>query len=65
MRTRTVDLNPSGRDLVVGDVHGCFRTLNRALREVGFDPECDRLFVCVRPSRPCEEVAGRSRLGGW
>ena len=44
MRTRTVDLNPSGRDLVVGDVHGCFRTLDRALREVGFDPECDRLF---------------------
>ena len=31
--TRTVRANPRGRDLVVGDVHGCFRTLGRALAE--------------------------------
>ena len=42
--TRTVDINQAGRDLVVGDVHGCFRTLDRALSELGFDPTRDRLF---------------------
>ena len=31
MRTRWVSRNTSGRDIVVGDVHGCFRTLDRAL----------------------------------
>ena len=44
MRTRIVGPNRAGRDLVVGDVHGCFRTLERALREIGFDPARDRLF---------------------
>ena len=29
---------------MVGDVHGCFRTLQRALVELRFDPERDRLF---------------------
>ena len=37
-------VNPRGRDFVVGDVHGCFRTLERALRGIGFDPRTDRLF---------------------
>ena len=37
-------MNESGRDLIVGDVHGCFRTLGRALSEFGFDPSRDRLF---------------------
>ena len=36
--------NDTGRDLVAGDVHGCFRTLERALTAVGFDGEHDRLF---------------------
>ena len=38
--------NPAagGRDIVVGDVHGCFRTLERALGEIAFDTACDRLF---------------------
>ena len=36
--------NLRGRDFVVGDVHGCFRTLERALAELHFDPDCDRLF---------------------
>ena len=44
MRTSTVGINQAGRDIVVGDVHGCFRTLDRTLREIGFDPACDRLF---------------------
>ena len=40
----TVGINQAGRDLVVGDVHGCFRTLARALSQLEFDPSCDRLF---------------------
>ena len=42
--SRTVEINQAGRDLVVGDVHGCFRTLERALSELAFDPSSDRLF---------------------
>ena len=38
------EANTRGRDLVVGDVHGCFRTLERALAFVEFDPRRDRLF---------------------
>lgn len=37
-------VNSRGRDFVVGDVHGCFRTLDRALGGIGFDPRVDRLF---------------------
>ena len=37
-------VNRYGRDLVVGDVHGCFRTLERALGSLAFDPDRDRLF---------------------
>ena len=50
-RTRCVDADADfppntagGRDLVVGDVHGCFATLESALAELDFDPEHDRLF---------------------
>ena len=42
--TRIAGLNKAGRDLVVGDVHGCFRTLDRALSELDFDSGVDRLF---------------------
>ena len=42
--TRTFGLNPHGRDLVVGDVHGCFKTLAHALERLGFDEARDRLF---------------------
>jgi serine/threonine protein phosphatase 1 len=36
---------PAGRDLLVGDVHGCFTKLRAALDAVGFDPDAgDRLF---------------------
>ena len=61
--------NPAagGRDIVVGDVHGCFRTLERALGEIAFDTACDRLFgvgdlvnpslpTCPRHRRPVELV---------
>ncbi|WP_186249430.1 metallophosphoesterase [Burkholderia gladioli] len=37
-------LNPLGRDLVVGDVHGCFSLLDAALKGLEFDPMRDRLF---------------------
>lgn len=36
--------NPTGRDFVVGDVHGQIDMLNRLLRAVGFDRHLDRLF---------------------
>lgn len=36
--------NTAGRDLIVGDVHGCFTKLSAALDEVGFDRSRDRLF---------------------
>lgn len=38
-------VNPAGRDLIVGDIHGHFTKLQSALDDVGFDPEKgDRLF---------------------
>ena len=43
-RVRRVPRNGAGCDFVVGDVHGCFRTLDRALAELRFDPARDRLF---------------------
>ena len=36
--------NRAGRDFVAGDIHGCYRTLERALAGVGFEPGQDRLF---------------------
>ena len=36
--------NPTGRDYVVGDVHGQLDMLQRLLRAVGFDRRLDRLF---------------------
>ncbi|WP_434717174.1 metallophosphoesterase [Paraburkholderia sp. A2RO-4L] len=33
-----------GRDFVVGDIHGMFNLLRRALRAVNFNPAVDRLF---------------------
>ena len=41
---RTFATSAKGRDFVVGDVHGCFRTLERALAERQFDAARDRLF---------------------
>lgn len=37
--------NTKGRDLIVGDIHGCFTGLAMALNAIGFNPEGgDRLF---------------------
>jgi serine/threonine protein phosphatase 1 len=36
--------NTSGRDFVVGDLHGCVDPLRALLHDVRFDPACDRLF---------------------
>lgn len=36
--------NAVGRDFAVGDIHGCFSKLQRALDAAGFDPATDRLF---------------------
>ena len=38
------DLNHSGRDFVVGDIHGHFTKLMQLLHTVAFDAETDRLF---------------------
>ena len=44
--TRVVERNPAegGRDWVVGDVHGCFHTLSRAVFDIEFEHGRDRLF---------------------
>lgn len=36
--------NAVGRDFAVGDIHGCFSKLQKALDAAGFDPHHDRLF---------------------
>ena len=41
---RKVEANAAGRDFVVGDIHGMFDSVERALAKVDFDPERDRLF---------------------
>lgn len=41
---RRHEANLSGRDFVVGDLHGCVDALRYLLREIVFDPACDRLF---------------------
>ena len=43
-RVSRIPRHAAGRDFVVGDVHGCFRTLDRPLAEVRVDAGCDRLF---------------------
>ena len=40
------EANQSGRDLIVGDIHGGFSRLQLALDAVHFNPVVDRLF-CV------------------
>ncbi len=36
--------NPAGRDFAVGDIHGAFDLVLRAMDEANFDPARDRLF---------------------
>ena len=42
--TQTFAVDRIGRDFVAGDVHGCYRTLEQALRDLEFDASHDRLF---------------------
>lgn len=37
-------MNETGRDFVVGDIHGCFDKLHAELKRVDFKEEVDRLF---------------------
>ena len=39
-----VPANTVGRDFVVGDIHGCYYSLDKAMREVSFNKDIDRLF---------------------
>jgi serine/threonine protein phosphatase 1 len=36
--------NTTGRDFVVGDLHGCFDKFNAELVRIGFDRQVDRMF---------------------
>lgn len=38
------EVNKKGRDFVVGDIHGCFKRLDKFLDVIRFNPEEDRLF---------------------
>lgn len=49
LRMETVlrlEKNTLGRDFAVGDIHGCFSLLEKALNAVSFDPAVDRV-ICV------------------
>lgn len=41
---KTLPENTRGHDYFVGDIHGCYDELMRALDEAGFDPSRDRLI---------------------
>lgn len=44
-RHQNFDRNTCGRDIVVGDIHGHFSVLEKALDEINFDSTSDRLFA--------------------
>ena len=44
VRHHQLPANTRGRDLVVGDLHGCRAVLERALDALGFDPASDRVL---------------------
>lgn len=43
-RIKHYPINTKGRDYVIGDIHGHFSAVERALERVGFDYSVDRLF---------------------
>jgi serine/threonine protein phosphatase 1 len=45
-RMTTFGLNRQGRDIAIGDIHGCFGGVTAALEKIKFDEKVDRLF-CV------------------
>lgn len=52
-------INTSGKDWAVGDIHGHFTLLQKALDAVGFDQAVDRLFSVgdmVDRGPECEDV---------
>lgn len=52
-------INAIGRDFAVGDIHGHFTLLQKALDDVGFNPATDRLFSVgdlVDRGPECEQV---------
>ena len=44
-RIRALPSNDKGRDLIVGDPHGCRSVFDRALEQLDFDPAVDRVLV--------------------
>lgn len=38
-------INQHGRDFIVGDIHGCFDTLDSELNRLNFNSQTDRLFA--------------------
>lgn len=61
---RRFERNPSGRDFVVGDIHGMFPALGDFLDQLRFDPATDRLFsVGDLVDRGPESAAAREWLG--
>jgi len=52
-------INEKGRDIAVGDIHGCFSKLRAELDRIGFDETKDRLFSVgdlVDRGPECEDV---------
>jgi hypothetical protein len=46
-------INTRGRDLAVGDIHGCFSALQRGIDELGFDVEqLSRLPLVIEVDTP-------------
>jgi len=44
MLIRHFGRNKFGRDIAIGDIHGCWDRVERGLEEIGFDKQYDRLF---------------------
>lgn len=44
-RIKTFTRNTKGVDYALGDIHGCYRHLEKRLEKVGFNKDCDRLFT--------------------
>lgn len=45
MRYKQLPENKTGRDFVLGDLHGCYTILRNLLVEAGFNNDVDRLFL--------------------
>jgi serine/threonine protein phosphatase 1 len=44
MLIKRFERNTLGRDIAIGDIHGCWQKVNKGLKAIGYDPEKDRLF---------------------